>query len=281
MPTYQEEDVTPEIAAKWLEAYNKMNRSIRWHKVAEYSEIMKAPGGWKLNGAGITLDTDGILVDGQHRLWGVVKSGITIRTLVTRDVSPGVRPTVDENIRRQFADDLTMNGIKNGHSNAALLRRILVWEVNGGLATLQKTTVGRPTLSARWPEFAFEITSTYKETSRWQQRFPGNKGSLHFMYWLLHYHLQYNPSTVDKFFQILTIGSQDPEDKVLLRCIDELRGEGLYRNERGQTGVPYQIYWMIRAWNAWMTGRKIAKLALPTGGLQDPYPELERAYVVK
>ena len=281
MPTYAEEDVTPEIAAKWLEAYNKMNRTIRWHKVMEYGEIMKAPGGWKLNGAGIVLDTDGILVDGQHRLWGVVKSGITIRTLVVRDVSPGVRPTVDENIRRQFSDDLTMNGVKNGHSNAALLRRILVWEVNGGLAVLNKTTVGRPTLANRWPEYSYEITSAFKDTYRWQQRWPGNKGSLHFMYWLLHYKLGYNPATVDNFFQTLTIGSKDPEDKVLLRVVDELKGEGIYRNERGQTGVHYQVYFMIRGWNAWMTGRKIAKLALPQGGLQDPYPKLERAYVVK
>jgi hypothetical protein len=278
MPTYTEEDITPDIAERWLETCNKMNRKIRWDKVAEYAEIMKQPAGWKLNGQGWSFDTEGVLVDGQHRALAVKKSGVTIRTLVTRGLAPGVRPTVDEGIKRRFMDDLTMNGITNANARESLFRKILAWEINGGLAVASKTKIGRPVMAASYPEYASQITATLADTQRWKTRFPGNNGALEFMFWLLQYKKNFNPGTVEKFFQILTIGSENDENKVLLKVQDELRGEGLYRKDRKQTGAPYQVFWMHRGWNAWIRGLQVVKLRLPDGGLSDPYPPLERAY---
>jgi hypothetical protein len=282
MPTYEEIDVTPEMAARWMAECNIMNRNLRVNKVAEYAEAMKA-GQWKLNGQGWSFDTDKVLVDGQHRCAAVERSGVTIRTLVVWDVAPGVRPTVDEGVKRNFADDLKMNGIRNSIAGAALLKRSLVWEANGGLARLAHSKVSRPTLAAAWPDHAYGIAQAVSETQRWKHRFPGTQGALDFTYWLLKYKKGFNPATVEKFFQVIAIGSQDEEDAALIKLVDQLSGRGAYQVERGQTGIAYQVYWMCKGWNMWLTGRQVANFALPRGSggqLIDPYPALERALAV-
>jgi hypothetical protein len=279
MATYSEKEITPELAAKWLE-FNKVNRNVRIKKVREYAEMMTA-NGWKLNGSGITFDNDGMLVDGQHRLLAVVESGETILSLVTEGVSPGVRPTVDENVKRSFKDDLAMAGIRNSYPNASLMRKIMIWQENGGLARLSTSSTQRPLLAAAWPEHAHDVVESNKEAGRWQGRWPGNTGALAFMVWLLKYEDANNPRMVDRFFQTVIIGSQADEDRVIaVQLRDRLAGTGSYYATRKQVGVPYDVYWMIRGWNAWLTGSHVTKFILPRGGLADPYPKRERAYVV-
>jgi hypothetical protein len=274
--TYLEETIDPGKAAEYLE-HNDVNRTIRPHKVTEYARAMKA-GRWRVNGAGIVFDDEGHLVDGQHRLKAIIESDTTIVLLVTRGVSPNVRPTVDEGIKRQFKDDLAMTGVVSAHANAALLRKILVWKQNGGLANLDKTSIGRPEMSAKWPPLAHDVTQTIRDTMRWKMRWPGNKGGLDFFYWLLMFENENNPETVEEFFQILTIGSQNPDDRLLLHVQDALAGRYTqYKKDRRQTGVPYQAYWLSRGWNGWLHGDKLTRLALPPGGLADPFPKLLRA----
>lgn len=73
--------VTPAIAENML-LKNIGNRKLRPDTVSRYSKSMKT-GNWKSTHQGIAIDEFGNIIDGQHRLAAVVKSGTTIITTLT------------------------------------------------------------------------------------------------------------------------------------------------------------------------------------------------------
>lgn len=83
--------ITPALAESWLMS-NTFNRSLSSAVVNKYANDMKS-GNWHLNHQGIAFDDCNVLVDGQHRLSAVVKSGVTVDMLVTYGAS---RVGVDE-----------------------------------------------------------------------------------------------------------------------------------------------------------------------------------------
>ena len=49
-------------------------------------------GKWRLNGKTICFDSTGRLLNGQHRLSAVVRSGVTLTTVVVRGLDPDLVP---------------------------------------------------------------------------------------------------------------------------------------------------------------------------------------------
>jgi len=79
------EHITPARALAYLEKNLKSNRTLSASTVKRYAAEMQH-GHWMLTHQGIAFDDKGNLIDGQHRLHGVAKSGVTVDMLVTRDV---------------------------------------------------------------------------------------------------------------------------------------------------------------------------------------------------
>ena len=105
------ETITPEIAAEWLEKYNKNNfRELRPHHVRKLAKQMQM-GMWYVNGEAITFRPNGTLQDGQHRLHAVVYSGTTIKSLVARNV-PDDRG-IDVGMGRTGQDYIRGRGFEN------------------------------------------------------------------------------------------------------------------------------------------------------------------------
>lgn len=105
------EKITPEIAEKIL-TMNTHNRSLRAGVVERYADAMKR-GQWEINGETIKISETGVLLDGQHRLWAIIESGITIETYVVRDLPDQVFDTIDTGAKRQARDNLMLQGNKN------------------------------------------------------------------------------------------------------------------------------------------------------------------------
>lgn len=74
-------DISPEMAQLWLDTRTK-NRRIRNGHVRELAAEMKA-GRWDITHQGIAFDSNGFLVDGQHRLSAIVMAGVTVTMLVS------------------------------------------------------------------------------------------------------------------------------------------------------------------------------------------------------
>lgn len=114
------EKVTPAKAKKWLEK-NLNNRAISDTKVTEYQSAIER-GEWQLTHQGIALDSTGNIVDGQHRLWAIFYSGMTVELLVTYDAPAETKSVIDVGRKRTASDVLAMRGEVSTHAIAGALR---------------------------------------------------------------------------------------------------------------------------------------------------------------
>ena len=113
--------ITPEMAIDWL-GRNRTNRKLSQRTVQQYTEDMAA-GRWVQTHQGIAFDTEGNLIDGQHRLVAVVRAKKPIEMLV----STGVEKTngmlvVDNGRKRSIADQFRISGYEEDmYSNKAVI----------------------------------------------------------------------------------------------------------------------------------------------------------------
>lgn len=123
--TVELETITPGIAERLLgdsEGYNF--RNVDWKTVAAYAEDMDR-GNWHQNAETISISADGRVVNGQHRLHAVVKSGTTQKFWVARGVDNPMG--IDENKKRRTSNFLTHYGFKNATAlSSAITMSILL-----------------------------------------------------------------------------------------------------------------------------------------------------------
>lgn len=106
-----EEIITPEKAAKYLATITSPDQQ-RKHveSVSDgYARSMKS-GHWMLTHQGIGFDDEGIMIDGQHRCWAIVKSGTPQRMMVTRCIPSAMPITMDGGEKSLFAIDCLDRG---------------------------------------------------------------------------------------------------------------------------------------------------------------------------
>lgn len=107
-------NISPANAAKILDAKNIQNRSISKTKVYEYTKAMRN-GDWLFNGDSIRVSSEGVLLDGQHRLTALVKSNTSQYFVVIENMHKEVGLTIDTGKNRSGGDVLSLElGVKKG-----------------------------------------------------------------------------------------------------------------------------------------------------------------------
>lgn len=117
-------DVTPVMAKAWLEN-NFRNRPLSEDVVMAYARDM-ANGQWVPTHQGIAFNDEDDLIDGQHRLHAIVRSGVTVRMMVTFGLKSRIAgkemttmDAVDRGRTRSVADQLKIqHGMKDGSAIA-------------------------------------------------------------------------------------------------------------------------------------------------------------------
>lgn len=77
--------ITPELAQRIL-GNNPYNRNISKQTVKRYADLMRQ-GKWHENGESISIDKDGNLVNGQHRLAACIESGCSFTAVIVYGVA--------------------------------------------------------------------------------------------------------------------------------------------------------------------------------------------------
>lgn len=113
------ETITPEKAEAYLKT-NTKNRPISKTFIISYADTMRK-GGWMLNGVPIVFDTDGQLIDGQHRLLAVKEAGVPVQFAVVRGVRGDAFTTFDCGRHRALGQLIAMQGVKNYNLVAAVV----------------------------------------------------------------------------------------------------------------------------------------------------------------
>jgi hypothetical protein len=137
------EEITPDVAGRILEGRLRPGAAEDPKAVATYAEIMRA-GGWIMNGQPIVFDTEGHLVDGVQRLAAVVRSGVTITSLVARNVRADTLHTIDQHRRRSYTGVLESRGIRSAGPVMRTMSKLIRIE-NGAL--------GREPMNISWSRY--------------------------------------------------------------------------------------------------------------------------------
>lgn len=117
--------VTPAMAKMWLEK-SAPNRHLSEIVVERYAEDMRQ-GRWLVNGATIVMGQSGEILDGQHRLHAIVKTGMPMNTIVVSGVADEAYKTMDTGRPRSVGDHLKAMGLPNPSNVAAMARSWLVF----------------------------------------------------------------------------------------------------------------------------------------------------------
>lgn len=93
--------ITPEVATDWLENRNlSTNRNLSISTASRYAKTM-SEGRWLLTHQGIAFDSDGFLIDGQHRLQAVILAATPIEMFVAVGFNNDTFAVLDSGLRRQ------------------------------------------------------------------------------------------------------------------------------------------------------------------------------------
>ena len=116
--------VTPEMADQFLTKNADFQRAVRWTVVKNLEECLLR-GEWKLTHQGIAFDSNGKLIDGQHRLLAIKRSGVSAPLTITYDVDPTCFQVLDIGAKRSTADLLRL-----GQREAGIVSFLgrLVWK---------------------------------------------------------------------------------------------------------------------------------------------------------
>lgn len=154
--------ITPEMALKFLEGTTVANRSISERRVDSYVAEIKR-GDWTFNHQGIALDKDGNLIDGQHRMWAIVRADQGVWMMVSKgDIN---RDNIDSGGVRSVADQMfLLDGTH--HSKMLVSRACICHEIEmGSIDTSSKLTLA----------LARESYAHYQEGLEWSVRDLGSK----------------------------------------------------------------------------------------------------------
>lgn len=117
--------ITPEMALRWLET-NDNNRPVSHLRVQQLARDM-TDGVFELTHQGIAFDSDGRLIDGQHRLWAIVecKKSVPMFVCFGLDRSEVVH-YIDDGRPRSMTDKLGYGGIDTNKRRVSVVRTMLL-----------------------------------------------------------------------------------------------------------------------------------------------------------
>ena len=118
------EFVTPDKAQFYLEKNFENNRKISRNNLEELKREMKNSR-FILSDSAICFDTNGILVNGQHRLLAVVQTGMTQPFLVVKNMPSKSKQIMDVGKSRCMSDRITISGVRISRRDCATIRHAM------------------------------------------------------------------------------------------------------------------------------------------------------------
>jgi hypothetical protein len=271
------EEITPAIAEAYL-GKNLSNRHIRNGHVTALASDMTA-GRWQPTHMALGFDTDGNLIDGQHRLLAIIQSGVSQWMLVVREVAKSVQEVIDAGAARSGADALKLSGrVDSNHpAVAAVARTAILWDeghhrtVRAGVNGARKVTNSEITAwvddQLALPVGALNVTGAVGQARTWHgvnDLMPLSISS--FCMLLLG---SVDEADAVEFFNNLDSTSFTSNDDPIFQLyrrlnIAKMKKEGLR--------ISQVLWYIITAWNAFRdgqaggTGELDAAFVKPSGG---------------
>lgn len=260
--------VTPDMAEEFL-AMNVHNRNVSRQNFTQLTETMRR-GEWKLNGEAIKLDTNGRVLDGQHRLHACVESGVPFETVLIENLPSETQETMDTGKSRRLADVLALRGYPSANRLAALLIGLVRLQKYGLKQAMSSTRGGYPVTNKQATD-RIEREPSIQEVVKFSSKFnsiglPGRAaGVLYYVFSSL------DSDDAEYFFEkLLTSESLDRGNPILT-----LRKALIsIKSSRGTANQTYVAAIVIKAWNKFRAGETCLSLGYRPGGANpEHFPE--------
>jgi hypothetical protein len=218
-----------------------------------YASYMES-GEWLENGDTIRFDWNGMLLDGQHRLEAIVKSGIPQMCLVVRNLDPKVFDSIDQGIRRTNGDALNARQVPNANVHAAALTTIYKYQA-GRLFSSENLKLPNAKLSelhAAHPGLSASVTRFLKVTIM----SPGVLAGLHYLF-----SRGEHAELADTFMHELTTGESGSAAGVVYVLREHLQRQQPKSGKRAtRLQAAGKAELVVKAWNAYVAGGTVTSL---------------------
>ncbi len=251
-------DITPEKALEMLQR-NSRNRA-RNDKHIMFLADQMSKGMWFFNGEPIQFSINNELLNGQHRLFAIIKSNTTQRCVIETEVEGDVFGTYDTGKKRTAGDVFHVNGIDNSVALSSMVRAYMALNMgilgssNVGSANTKTSIVDVYKTYEQKPQLFSDIL---KEASHLFRKLhilkPSEIGS-YIAYLVIDKGHAWDK--VDSFFKQLCL-SDDIENGTIRVLRDKLINSGL----RGyKMTAKHRRALITKAWNAFIRGKEFKAL---------------------
>lgn len=251
-------EVTPELAAEWLEKNTDNYRSLKSVKSRRYARDMKN-GRWRNTGDPIRFGEDGTLVDGQHRLWALIEAGKTYTFIIVTGLTPDDVDALDQGALRTSSDVLRRHGVEKYRTGvSATLRLLASWD--NGLITTAGSSVIIDTTLGEVPEL-LELYPEAEKHQAWAYRVRD---------------LGFTPAAAATARNIIDRVADEDESDAFWDGVEGLvptdkgdprRTLAKWARDRksaknGRMENSQQLFAIFTAWNAWREGRQLSNIRI-------------------
>lgn len=247
-------DITPGFAAELLARRHPHQRPLKEHYVAELARAM-AEGRWRWTADAIRLDKDLYVIDGQHRLSAVVKSGFTMENaLIATVLGDDVILSIDQNRPRTLRDMRAARGESplSRVVSGAIIAEACDWSQWKGMPReLQLRTIAEC-------EFTSELEAMYRGVSKKHANATVSVGALSGALRCM----RANREAAKKFFTAvfsmnpIIDGKEADMVRVLYSYLSESKAESFASEQR----TIEHACKCVSAYNHWRSGNTVSRL---------------------
>lgn len=249
--------ITPEIAQEYL-THNISNRRMDMKAVENYKRIFDK-GQFTLSNDAICFGTNGVLLNGQHRLKACCETQKPFMAIVARGLPMESYVVMDNGKNRTASDVLYVQDTPRPALIAAIIRRWFVLNKQGtivGSLSGSNSKFSNSEIEAEYkrrPNFWDEISLRASQISthgKYHNLVVGSEVGATVAY--LHCNKKHDIVKCFNFFEEIA-GRQKPTNDVITLLQDKLRESKNFINKRLPPFVIHKL--VIKAWNAYLTGK--------------------------
>lgn len=263
--------VTAEDAERLL-ARNTRNRKVS-RTALEQIKASLVRGEWKLNGEAVKVASDGTILDGQHRLYACVETGISFPTLLITGLEHDTQDTMDTGKVRSHADVLALNGYANATTLAATVVAIIRAE-RYSIKAAMSSSGG----SAAWPVTRKQMLDrldsepTLTDIANFGKKYGRIGLSGRAASTLFYFFSKIDADDAEHFFSKILTGDGLERGNPILTLRNHLIT--LKDDSKGERNLRYVAAVTIKAWNKFREGEQLSQMKFRTGGANpEVFPE--------
>lgn len=245
--------ITPERAEYLIGLNAKNNRNKKESKIARMARDQRK-GFWRdETGETVKISKSGFMIDGQNRMHAVVRSRTNIVVDIAWNVPDDRILVIDGNAPRSTADDFKIGEVADRFAAGPLVRWVMGWEKGNYLNYGGRLAPTRAEILDRYQKEpqAFDLAATYGRAAH-QQVASVNMHAASMAFWLFSKLPDDGHAQAERFFAQFIDGlglEQGSPVTILRNRMISARGRDYNKTE--------QLALMIKAWNAFRTGRSM------------------------